>query len=103
MGSRRPPREDMPTQEEPFQGLGQSEEGTSRWGYPTPEQQLVEADKRRRRKLATLARDHIVKLREERHGLAKGWLEEYAMRAAAEILKGHNLNALRAEYIHRYN
>ena len=63
----------------------------------------MEADKRRRRKLATLARDHIVKLREERHGLAQGWLEEYSMRAAAEKLKGHSLNALRAEYIHRYN
>ena len=78
-------------------------EGTSRRGYPTPEQRLVEADKRRRRKLATLARDHIVKLREERHGLAQGWLEEYSMKAAAAKLKGHNLNALRAEYIHRYN
>ena len=103
MESRRPPREGMPVQEKPFQGPGQSEEGTSRQGYPTPEQQLVEADKRRRRKLATLARDHIVKLREERHGLAQGWLEEYSMRAAAEKLKGHSLNALRAEYIHRYN
>ena len=44
-----------------------------------------------------------MKLREERHGLAQGWLEEYSMRAAAEKLKGHSLNALRAEYIHRYN
>ena len=72
MESRRPPREDIPTQEEPFQGPGQLGEGTSRRGYPTPEQQLVEADKRRRRKLATLARDHIMKLREERHRLAQG-------------------------------
>ena len=103
MESRRPPRESMLAQEVPLQGPGQSEGGTSRQEYPTPEQQLVEADKRRRRKLATLARDHIVKLREERHGLAQGWLEEYSMRAAAEKLKGHSLNALRAEYIHRYN
>ena len=44
-----------------------------------------------------------MKLREERHRLAQGWLEEYSMRAAAAKLKGHNLNALRAEYIHRYN
>ena len=99
----RPPREDIPAQEKPFKGPGQSEEGTSRQEYPTPEQQLVEADKRPRRKLATLARDHIVKLREERHGLAQGWLGEYSMRAATEKLKGHSLNALRAEYIHRYN
>ena len=103
MEPRRPPREDMPAQEKPFQGPGQSEEGTSRQEYPTPEQQLVEADKRRRRKLATLARDHIVKLHEERHGLPQGWLGEYSMRAATEKLKGHSLNTLRAEYIHRYN
>ena len=62
MESHRPPREGMSAQGEPFQGPGQLEEGTSRWGYPTPEQQLIEADKRRRRKLATLARNHIVKL-----------------------------------------
>ena len=77
---------------------------TSKGGYAcTREQQLVGADKRRRRKLATLARDHIVKLREERHGLAQEWLGEYSVRAATEKLKGHSLNALRAEYIHRYN
>ena len=64
---------------------------------------LVEADKRCRRKLAALARDHIVKLREERHGLAQGWLEEYSMRAASVKLQGHGLGTLRAEYIHRYN
>ena len=51
-------------------GLVSSGEGTSRRGYPTPEQQLVEADKRCRRKLATLARDHIMKLREERHRIS---------------------------------
>ena len=103
MESRRPPREGMLAQEKPSQGPGQLEEGTSRQEYPTPEQQLIEADKRHRRKLATLARDHIVKLREERHELAQGWLEEYSMRAAAEKQKGHNLQALRAEYVHRYN
>ena len=103
MESRRPPREGMPAQEKPFPRPGQLEEGTSRQEYPTPEQQLIEADKRRRRKLATLARDHIVKLHEERHRLAQGWLEEYSMRAVAEKLKGHSLHALRAEYVHRYN
>ena len=64
--ARRPPREGMPIREEPSQRPGQLEEDTSRQEYPTPRQQLIEADKRRRRKLATLARDHIVKLREER-------------------------------------
>ena len=63
----------------------------------------MEADKRRRRKLAALARYHIVKLREERHGLAQGWLEEYSMQAASAKLCGHGLGTLRAEYIHRYN
>ena len=33
--------------------------------YPTPRQQLLEADKRCKRRLAALARDHIMKLREE--------------------------------------
>ena len=53
--------------------------------------------------MAALARDHIVKLREERHELAQRWLEEYSMSAAAEKLRGHDLSALRDEYIHRYN
>ena len=103
METRRPPRGGVPIREEPSQRPGQLEEGTSRQEYPTPRQQLIEADKRRRRKLATLARDHIVKLREERHELAQRWLEEYSMRAASEKLKGHNIQALRTEYIHRYN
>ena len=103
MEPRRLPREGITVQERPFQGPSQTEGKTSRQEYPTPEQKLVEADKRRRRKLATLARGHIVKLREERHELARGWLEEYSMRAAAEKLRGHSLGTLRAEYIHRYN
>ena len=40
-------------------------EGPSEQGYPTPRQPLLEADKKRRRRLAALARDHIMKLREE--------------------------------------
>ena len=50
-----------------------------------------------------MARDHIMKLREERHGLAQGWLEEYSMQAASAKLHGHGLGTLRAEYIYRYN
>ena len=53
--------------------------------------------------MAALARDHIVKLWEERHELAQEWLEEYSMKAAAGKLQGHSLGTLRAEYIHRYN
>ena len=44
-----------------------------------------------------------MKLREERHELAQGWLEEYSMRAASAKLWGHGLGTLRAAYIHRYN
>ena len=33
--------------------------------YFTPDQQLIEADMRHRKRLAALARDHIMKLREE--------------------------------------
>ena len=51
--------------------------------YPTPRQQLLEADKRRRRRLAALARDHIMKLREERDRMAYDWAEEYATRASS--------------------
>ena len=50
--------------------------------YLTPRQQLLEADKRRKRRLAALARDHIMKLREERDRLAYEWSEEYAQRAS---------------------
>ena len=63
----------------------------------------MKADKRHRKKLAALARDHIIKLREERHGLAQGWLEEYSMWAASAKLHGHGLGTLRAEYVHHYN
>ena len=50
---------------------------TQGWGeypseqeYPIPDQQLIEADKKRRRRLAALARDHIIKLREEQERMA---------------------------------
>ena len=55
-----------------------------------------------RRRLAALARDHIMKLREERQRMAYGWLEEYR-RASSAKLKGDDLSSLHAEYVHRYN
>ena len=56
-----------------------------------------------RRRLATLASDHIMKLREEQERMAYDWLEEYAMHASSAEQSGVSLRALRAEYIHRYN
>ena len=50
-----------------------------------------------------LARDHIVKLREERWKLAQEWLEEYSMHTSSAKLQGMGLGTLRAEYIHWYN
>ena len=41
------------------------DKGPSEQEYPTPNRQLIEADMKRRRRLAALARDHIMKLREE--------------------------------------
>ena len=71
--------------------------------YPTPRKQLLEADKRRRRRLAALARDHIMKLREERDRMAYDRSEEYAARASTAKQSGAGLGTLRAEYVHRYN
>ena len=68
-----------------------------------PRQQLLEADKRRKRRLAALARDHIMKLREERDRLAHEWSEEYAQRASSAKRSGAGLSTLRAEYVHRYD
>ena len=101
--SRRSPGEGTAGRGEPSHQIDKPEGDLPRQEYPTPEQQLVEADKRRRRKLAALARDHIMKLREERHGLAQGWLEEYSMQAASAKLHGHGLGTLRTEYVHCYN
>ena len=78
-------------------------EGPSEQGYPTTRQQLLEADKKRRRRLAALARDHIMKLREERDKMAYDWSEEYATRATSVKQSGAGLGTLRAEYIHRYD
>ena len=64
---------------------------------------MLEADKRRKRRLAALARDHIMKLREERDRMAYDWSEEYAARAFTAKQSGAGLGTLRAEYVHRYN
>ena len=45
----------------------------------SPEQRIVEADKRHQKRLSALARDHIVKLREERQRMAYDWLEKYSV------------------------
>ena len=79
------------------------DEGPSEQEYLTPNQQLIEADKKCRRRLAALARDHIMKLREERERMAYDWLEEYTRRASSARQSGISLSTLRAEYIHRYN
>ena len=69
----------------------------------SPELRIVEADKRQQRRLAALAKDHIVKLREERLTLAQEWLEEYSMHTSSAKLWGMGLGTLRAEYIHWHN
>ena len=79
------------------------DEGPSEQEYLTPNQQLIEADKKCRRRLAALARDHIMKLREERERMAYDWLEEYTRCASSARQSGISLSTLRAEYIHRYN
>ena len=77
--------------------------GDNEQKYLTPRQQLLEADKRRKRRLAALARDHIMKLREERDRWAYEWSEEYAQRASSAKQSGAGLSTLRAEYVHRYD
>ena len=77
--------------------------GANEQKYLTPRQQLLEADKRRKRRLAALARDHIMKLREERDRWAYEWSEEYAQRASSAKQSGAGLSTLRAEYVHRYD
>ena len=87
----------------PSQMARGQEEKLPKQGPPTPGQQSVEADKRCRKRLVTLARDHIMKLREERQQLECDWLEEYSMRAASARVNRTSLHMLQAEYIHRYN
>ena len=53
--------------------------------------------------MAALARDHIIKLREERQRFKQEWAEEYSTHASSAKIQGLGLNVLRAEYVHRYN
>ena len=99
----RPPKEETGGEEVTSQGTQRQDGSPSEQRYPTPRQQLLEADKRRKRRLAALARDHIIKLREERDRMADNWSEEYAMRASSAKQSGAKLGTLRAEYVHRYN
>ena len=61
----RPPRGGTGKEEVTLWDTQRQDEGPSEQEYPTPNQQLIEADKKCRRRLAALARDHIMKLREE--------------------------------------
>ena len=98
-----PLQEDITKGEVPPQVMEEQRKRPLEQKYFTPNQQLIEADKRRRKWLAALARDHIMKLREERQWMAYDWLREYSRQASIVKLKGGDLSALRAEYIHRYN
>ena len=62
---RRPPRAGTGKEEVTPRDTQRQDEGPSEQGYPAPRQQLLEANKKRRRRLGALARDHIMKLREE--------------------------------------
>ena len=61
----RPLKVETGGEEATSQGTQRQDGGSTEQRYPTPRQQLLKADKRRRRRLAALARDHIMKLREE--------------------------------------
>ena len=100
---RRPPKVETGGEEITSRDIWGQDGSPSEQRYPTPRQQLLEADKRRRRRLAALARDHIMKLREERDRMAYDWSEEYATRASSAKRSGAELGTLRAEYVHRYN
>ena len=62
---RRPPKAEIGGEEVTSRDNQRQDGSPSEQRYSTPRQQLLEADKRRRRRLAALARDHIMKLREE--------------------------------------
>ena len=99
----RPPKVETGGEEITSRGTWGQDGSPTKQRYPTPRQQLLEADKRRKRRLAALARDHIMKLREERDRLAYDWSEEYAASASSAKQSGAGLGTLRAEYVHRYN
>ena len=73
---RRPPKVEAGGEEATSQGTRRQDGGPIEQRYPTPRQQLLEADKRSKRRLAALARDHIMKLREERDRMTYDWSEE---------------------------
>ena len=100
---RRPPKVETGGEEATPQGTQRQDGGSTEQRYPTPRQQLLEADKRHRRRFAALARDHIMKLREEWDRVAYDWSEEYATHASSAKQSWVGLGTLRAEYVHRYN
>ena len=67
---RGPPKVETGGEEAISRGTQRWDGGSTEQRHLTPRQQLLEADKRRKRRLAALARDHIMKLREERDRLA---------------------------------
>ena len=100
---RSPPKVEVEGEGATTQGTQRQDGGANEQKYLTPRQQLLEADKRCKRRLAALARDHIMKLREERDRLAYEWSEEYAQCASSAKQSGAGLSTLRAEYVHRYD
>ena len=83
LNPRRPPKAETGEEEVTSRDIRRQDGSPSEQRYPTPRQQLLEADKRHRRRLAALARDHIMKLREERDRMAYDLSEEYATRASS--------------------
>ena len=102
-GLHRPPKAETGEGEVTPQDIRRQDESPFTQRYPTPRQQLLEVDKKHKKRLAALARDQIMKLREERDRMAYDWSEEYAMRASSAKQSGAGLGTLRAEYVHRYN
>ena len=100
---RSPPKTEIGGEGATTRDIQEQDGGANEQKYLTPRQQLLEADKRRKRRLAALARDHIMKLREERDRLAYEWSEEYAQRTSSAKQSGAGLSTLRAEYVHRYD
>ena len=84
----RPPKEEPGEGEVTPRDIQGQDESPSKQRYPTPGQQLLEADKKRKKRLAALARDQIMKLREERDRMADDWSEEYATCASSAKRSG---------------
>ena len=61
----RPPKAETGEGEVTPRDIQRQDESPTEQRYPTPRQQLLEADKKRKKRLAALARDQIMKLREE--------------------------------------